>query len=271
MKKNEIISIFQKYLNKYQIEKLIIKNTGLSKNQLFFCEEINISETFINEVIKKLEDNIPFEYIINEAEFFSINFYVDNRVLIPRNDTEIMVEETIKEADKYEKIEYIDIWTGSSCIAISVLKNIEKNKIIKWIAIDISEEAIEVSKINIKKHWIKNLKNLKSDLLKNYKDEKNHKIITANLPYIKNNDFENMSISTINHEPSIALYWWEKTWFELYEKLIEQCINIKKITLFIEIWFDQSEYAKKYIEKKWLDFIVFKDNSWIDRCIKINI
>jgi release factor glutamine methyltransferase len=271
MKKSEIINIFEKYLNKYQIEKLLIKNTGLTKNQLFFCEEIEISEKLINEIIKSLENNIPFEYIINEAEFYSLNFYVDNRVLIPRNDTEIMVGETLKEINKYEKVEYIDIWTGSSCIAISILKNIEKNKIIKSVAIDISDDAIEVSKINIKNHKIKNIENLKSDLLNSYKDEKNHKIITANLPYIKNNDFQNMSISTINHEPNIALYWWENTWFELYEKLIEQCINIKNITLFIEIWFDQSDYSKKYLKKKWLDFIVYKDNCWIDRCIKINI
>jgi len=109
MKKSEIINIFEKYLNKYQIEKLLIKNTGLTKNQLFFCEEIEISEKLINEIIKSLENNIPFEYIINEAEFYSLNFYVDNRVLIPRNDTEIMVEETLKEINKYEKVEYIDI------------------------------------------------------------------------------------------------------------------------------------------------------------------
>lgn len=271
MKKNEIINTFKKYLNNYQIEKLIIKNTGLTKNQLFFCEEIDIKKDVINELLEKLEKKTPFEYIINEAEFYSLNFYVDNRVLIPRNDTEIMVQETIKEINKKNNVEYIDIWTGSSCIAISILKNIEENKIIKSLAIDISEDALDVSKINIKKYWLKNLENLKSDLLNNYKDIENHKIITANLPYIKNNDFENMSISTINHEPSIALYWWTNTWFELYEKLIEQCINIKKITLFIEIWFDQDIYSRKYLEEKWLDFVVYKDKWWIDRCIKIKI
>jgi len=78
-----------------------------------------------------------------------------------------------------------------------------------------------------------------------------------------------MSIETINHEPDLALYWWKETWFELYEKLIEQCQKIWNITLFIEIWFDQKEYSKSYLENKKLKNNYYKDNSWIDRCIKI--
>jgi len=86
-----------------------------------------------------------------------------------------------------------------------------------------------------------------------------------------------MDENTIKYEPKLALYWWEKTWFELYESLIHQCITLKKqfqnkkIILFIEIWFDQYKYSKQYLENIWLQWDYFKDNGWIIRCIKINI
>ena len=270
MKKQQIIKELSKYLSYYQILEILKKQTGLNKNQLFFCEDIEIKQKDIEKIKQKLESNIPYEYIINKAEFYSLDFFVDSRVLIPRNDTEIMVSQTIKEINKNSIIDYIDIWTGSSCIAISVLKNIEKEKIKNAYAYDISEDALQVSNINIKKHNIKNLETIKSDLLEKYTPSNNKKIITANLPYIKNQDFENMSLQTIYNEPDLALYWWENTWFELYEKLIDQCIEIWDIVLFIEIWFDQKNYSKNYLESKKLNFRYYKDNSWIERCIKIN-
>lgn len=270
MKKQQIINELSKYLNSYQIIELLKKQTGLTKNQLFFCEDLEIKQNDIEIIKQKLEKNIPYEYIINKSEFYSLDFYVDSRVLIPRNDTEIMVDQAIKEINKQDKVDYIDIWTGSSCIAISIIKNIDNKKLKSAYAFDLSDKALEISNINIQKHKINNLKIIKSDLLEKYPPSKNIKIITANLPYIKNYDYKNMSIQTINNEPEIALYGWEKTWFEIYERLIEQCIKIWNIILFIEIWFDQKEYSKKHLEAKKLNYKYYKDNSWIDRCIKIN-
>lgn len=269
MKKTQIYKILWDYFNDYQVWKIIEKYTGLSKNQLFFCDEIDFKTEYLDLIIKKAKQKIPYEYIINIWEFFGLEFYVDSRVLIPRNDTEIMVGKAIEEINASDKIEYIDVWTGSSCVAVSILKNTPQEKIIKSSVIDISTEALEVSKINIEKHKIKNIEIIEWNLLNNYKNSKNKKIITANLPYIKNNDFENMSYETITHEPDLALYWWENTGFELYEKLITQCENLWNISLFIEIWFDQKEYAEKYLESKNLGYKIFQDNSWIDRCVKI--
>jgi methylase of polypeptide subunit release factors len=110
-------------------------------------------------------------------------------------------------------------------------------------------------------------------------------IITANLPYIKKGDYKNMSPETLKYEPQMALFWGKDTGFELYEKLINEIIkcNIYKSrnlfndkhlkfeikVLFIEIWFDQYEYSKKYLENLGLKHEYFKDNTWIYRCIKI--
>ncbi|MDP2090391.1 MAG: peptide chain release factor N(5)-glutamine methyltransferase [Candidatus Gracilibacteria bacterium] len=303
MKKNEIYKIGKDLgINDNKIEKIILKITDLSKSQLFLCDDID--DKFIENIKNsffRLNNGEPIEYIINNAEFFGLDFYVDNRVLIPRNDTEVMVEKAIEEIDglthppsgtslekgrNYQDITLIDVGTGSSCIAISILKNI--NKIENAFLVDISKDALEISKINIKLHKLENqINQIKGDLLKpllpspyqgrnSYKIGKNL-IITANLPYIKNGDFENMDNETINFEPDIALYGGENTGFELYEKLILQCIELKKqnylenMILFIEIGFDQKEVCEKFLNTLGISYEIFNDNSGIERCVKISI
>jgi len=84
-----------------------------------------------------------------------------------------------------------------------------------------------------------------------------------------------MDSETILYEPELALYWWKNTWFELYEQLFRECFQFKKIyklnklIIFFEIWFDQYEYSLNYLKKLDLVFEYFKDNNWINRCIKI--
>ncbi len=296
MKKNDIYKIWKDLLiDNNKIEKILLKITGLSKSQLFLCEDIDNKylENIFN-YFKKIIKGEPLEYITNNAEFYWFDFYVDNRVLIPRNDTEIMVYKAIEEIKKTkEDIILIDVWTWTSCIVISILKslisiNSKKNE---SYVIDISKNVLEVSKINIKLHELENqITQIKWDLLEyflisspeNISFEKERFIekkiiITANLPYIKNGDFENMDEETINFEPSLALYWWVHTWFELYEKMIIQCIIFKeirkiyKLILFIEIWFDQKEVCENYLNNFWIKFEIFRDNWWIDRCVKILI
>ncbi len=278
MKKLIIQQILSEYFDKYQIDQILQKLTGFTKNQLFFCEELDdITESTLKIITEQSKNWIPFEYIINKAEFYGLDFYVDNRVLIPRNDTEIMVDLVIESVDDQLNSGpvLIDIWTGSSCIPLSILENTPK--IIETHVVDISEKALELSKINIQKY--KNniqqyLWSLYSPLIS--KDFSQSPVfITANLPYIKDNDFDNMSIETITHEPDLALYGWKETWFELYEQLIQQIIQqinqklLQTVFLYIEIWFDQKEYTESYLTKLGLKYSIHKDNSWIDRCVQI--
>lgn len=280
MNKKDLYILWKKdyLLDDILIEKIILKNLNIKKSNLFLLEEISEVEYILKdfELYKKWT---PIEYILWNADFFWLEFIVDNRVLIPRNDTEIMVKEVLKSVENID-FTLIDIWTWSSCIPISILKNISKIPLNTYV-LDISDNALEVSKINIEKHALeKEIFQIKSDLLeeflysKNYKLEKNL-IITANLPYIKNEDIDSMDDWVFFFEPNIALFWWKETWFELYEKLFRQIEELKKfyeiqkITLFIEIWFDQYEYSKTYLKKLWLKFEYFKDMNWIFRCIKI--
>ena len=284
MKKSQIYNISDDlWINKNITNKIICNVLNISNTQLFLLDEIKEQDIKqIKNNFKKSKDWEPIEYIINNAEFYSLNFYIDSRVLIPRNDTEILVDKAIDTiVNNDSKITLIDVWTGSSCIWISIIKN--TNKINNCYFIDVSTKALEVSKINIKKYNLeKQVIQIKSNLLQKILWDSeytldNNIIITANLPYIKNNDFENMDTSTIKYEPGIALFWWKKTWFEIYENLIFQSQTLKKqfpnkkITLFIEIWFDQFEYSKLYLENLWLKSNFYKDNNWIIRCIKIEI
>lgn len=300
MKKTEIYKIWKDLeIYKRDIDKIILSVVCIDKNQLFFTNEID--EKYIEDIIncfKRLKNNEPLEYIIQKAEFYSLDFFVDSRVLIPRNDTEVMVDEVLKVLNpNYQwgkqkslsllgwdlgDVNLIDVWTWSSCIPITIIKN--TNKVKKYFVTDISKDALEVSKINIKIHDLENeieqihwnlLESFISPLLWKERRLGCEVIITANLPYIKNKDYKNMDIWTIKYNPDLALYWWEDTWFELYEKLIHQCLelkciyNIKNFILFIEIWFDQEKYSREYLENLKLEFEFFKDNSWINRCIKI--
>jgi len=281
MKKNDLYKYWREFqIDSKKIEKIIIKITGLSKSQFFLLDEID--EEYLKEIknaFYRLSNWEPLEYIIKNAEFYSLDFYVDSRVLIPRDDTEIMVDKAIDSIINYEWITLIDVGTWSSCIPISIVKN--TNKVNNCYVIDISKNALDISKKNIINHNLeKKIKQINWDLLKNILsdnsyDLKKNVIITANLPYIKDNDFENIDEETMQFEPALALYWWKNTWFELYEQLIrevQQLKNIKNIDsliLFIEIWFDQKEYSEKYLNKLNLKFNIFKDNNWIHRCIKI--
>jgi release factor glutamine methyltransferase len=281
MKKTDLYKIWREQnIESKKIEQILLKTTELTKSQLFLIDEID--EKYLKDIknsFYRLSNWEPLEYIIKNAEFYSLNFYVDSRVLIPRDDTEIIVDKAINTIINYKSITLIDVGTWSSCIPISIIKN--TIKVNNCYVIDISKNALEVSKKNIINHNLeKKIKQINWDLLKNILsdnsyDLKKNVIITANLPYIKNNDFENIDKETIQFEPALALYWWKNTWFELYEKLIDQSINLKKIkdlnslTLFIEIWFDQKEYSEKYLNNLNLKFNTFKDNNWINRCIKI--
>lgn len=280
MKKNELINIWIKlWIYRVIIDLIISKIADLSKNQLFLMDEIDDKYLVdIESAFNKISLGFPVEYFLENANFYSLDFFVDERVLIPRDDTEVMIDEVLNIFEENHIL--IDVWTWSSCIPVSILKNV--NRFWKCFALDISDKALEISKINIKKHNLQNEINLiKSDLLEYFLINdillltKTKLIITANLPYIKDNDFENMDKETLTYEPDSALYWWEKTGFEMYEKLIWQVFEIKKIYkiqkifLFIEIGFDQKEVSEIFLKKNDLKYKIFKDNLGVDRCVKI--
>ena len=192
-------------------------------------------------MIAKRKEGIPVAYLINHKEFFFLDFDINHHVLIPRPDTEILVECVINYlnqsiSDKQSAVRpiLIDVGTGSGCIPISVLKNVDE---IKSIATEISRGAMRVAKKNIQKHHLKSRINLiRSDLLEkvSVKQLKHHDVIvTANLPYIPTRNFKNHP--STKFEPNISLYG-GKDGMDLYKRLIKQLIPIQPRAIFFELF-----------------------------------
>ena len=139
MLKKDLLNLwFSHGLSQNQIEEVISTITGLSKSQLFLEEFIDNSYIKeIKDLFIRFESLEPFEYLVNNACFYWFDFYVDSRVLIPRNDTEVMVFEVLNYITKSKKeFIFIDVWTWSGCIPISILNTINSQanykKIVKF-------------------------------------------------------------------------------------------------------------------------------------------
>ena len=174
------------------------------------------------------KDNPPIQYIKGFTEFYKLKFKVNSNVLIPRPETEILVDHTIKllkdelTSNEQRVTTVIDIGTGSGCIAISIAKNLPNVKI--W-AIDISEKALEVAQLNSKFHKTeKKIFFLKDDLISSFQQAPD--LIVTNLPYIPHWRINNLDPMVIDFEPRIALEG-GRDGFDVYRKLFDQ-MNEKK-------------------------------------------
>lgn len=283
MKKQEYIDIgLSAGLSITQIESILCWVLSLSKKELFMLQ--NISSKYIYEVqqmIFKLASGASEEYLLETANFFGRDFYVDERVLIPRNDTETLVQTMLKKLHEnidIKDMSYVDVGTGSACIPISIIEEMHPLKFERVYALEISQDAMDVASENIEKFSPGKIELRESNLLSAIFHEdfsKKSLCISANLPYVRDGDYDNMDESVVRNEPNRALYGWSETWFELYRELIKQCFQMKEvhkmkeIHLFIEIWFDQKIVSQDFLTEMWLSFEYFTDSSKIERVIYI--
>src|SRR3989344_796852 len=212
--------------------------------------------------------------ITKHKEFYGLDFFVNKHMLIPRPDTELMVTEAIEEIKKTDKKILVDVGTGSSCIPISILKNLPQP--IQTYAIDISGQALKVAKKNAQSHGVK-IQFFQGNLLEPI--FKNHSllptsyslIITANLPYLTEQQFQ--SEPSIQREPKNALVA-ENNGLALYEELLQQIKLLPtphNLLLLLEIDPSQTEVINKLITKYLPESKVEikKDLGGLDRLVKI--
>ena len=222
------------------------------------------------KLISQRIENKPIAYLIKHKEFFGLDFYVDENVLIPRPETEILVEEVLIEAKKLQatsdKPTILDLGTGSGCLAISLKKFLPKAKVI---ASDISNKALEVAKLNAKKHKVKILF-IKANLLEPFiKGNFKMDILVANLPYLTPLQLKEKSIQS---EPKKALLGGQDG-LKYFRRLFDQ-INLLKLkpkAIFLEIDPSQSKklssLAQIYFEKAKIE--IKKDLVGWDRVMVI--
>ena len=217
---------------------------------------------FVN--IEKLTKGIPLQHITHRQEFMKMDFFVDENVLIPRSDTEILVEEVIKIAQKYNSPRILDLCTGSGAIAISLKKFVPNADIT---AVDISEKALEIAQKNAEKLEAK-INFVKSDLFDKL-DNKKFDIIVSNPPYIRKDEIKKLS-EEVQKEPKIALDGGEDG-LDFYRIIAEQAINYLKTGSFLcfEIGYNQKNDVIKIIvdEQNYKNTYCKKDLYGNDRII----
>ncbi len=218
------------------------------------------------EGIKKLREGTPLEHITHQKEFMKLNFFVNENVLIPRPDTEILVEEVIEIAKRTKSKKILDLCTGSGAIAISLAKYIPNSEIV---AIDISNEALKIAKKNAINNEVENqITFISSNLFENLKNEK-FDIIVSNPPYIKENVIEQLDME-VKKEPYIALNG-GKDGLYFYKRIVNECYEFLKYQgyLCLEIGFDQKIDVVELIEneEKYENTYSKKDLYGMDRII----
>ena len=220
--------LMQYILNKPRQYMLIHDNEELTNKQ----------EKAYLENIEKMIKGVPLQHITHSQEFMKMNFYVNENVLIPRPDTEILVEEVINIAKKINAKKILDLCTGSGAIAISLAKYIENSQIT---AVDISEEALRIAKLNAVNNNVEDkITFVKSDLFENIVKEK-YDIIVSNPPYIKK-DFMKKLDKEVQQEPYIALDGGYDG-LDFYRKIISEGYQYLKFKgyLCMEIGYDQKQ------------------------------
>jgi len=198
----------------------------------------------------RVKNGEPVAYILNRKEFFGNDFYVDNRVLVPRPETEFLVERVLVFIEKNRgqiNFNILDIGTGSGNIAISIVKGLYDRGLydvdVSIDAVDISEEALEVANINIEQHHVEDrVYAFQSDLLENIEDGESYDIVVANLPYIGTETHDFVAGNVASHEPDLALFGGDDG-LVLYKKMFQQLLDkkIEQSLLLGEFGFSQKD------------------------------
>lgn len=236
----------------------------IDRNFYYMHMDEEISEEELREyeiAIKKRAEHIPLQYIIGETEFMGLKFKVNSSVLVPRQDTETLVEEALKIVSPGMKV--LDMCTGSGCIIVSILHNVPK---VEGFAVDISKQALNVAKENAKLNEVSVLFE-RSDLFDNVSGT--FDVIVSNPPYIPTAEIEKLMPEVKTFEPMEALDGKEDGLY-FYRKIVAKCgdyLNPGGHILF-EIGHDQGEAVSTLLKEAGFAMVrVIKDLSGNDRVV----
>jgi release factor glutamine methyltransferase len=259
-------------------EMALVHALGVDRVFLIVNKDLEVEEAALKvfqNYLKRLSEGEPISYILNHREFYGLDFFVDKRVLVPRQETEEIVDRAVAyfRANTRGKKEYkiLDVGTGSGNIAISIVKTLDDMPIYAD-AVDISDEAVEVGRLNATQLNVEDKVDIfQSNLLENIEDDKHYDVIVANLPYIGRKEHNFVESNVEKYEPGVALFGGEKG-IELYEDLFLDIVskNIGFDLMLGEFGFSQAgiirELLDKYFEKQ---YIIVNDLAGIERIFLI--
>ena len=237
------------------------KHIILNSKEILNSKQINN----FNNFIERRKNGEPIAYLINKKEFWKDEFYVNKDVLIPRPDTELIVEQVLKTYSKKSQLQVLDIGTGSGCILLSIIK--ERHNFYGT-GIDISKKSINISKINAKQLNLTNRVKFIHSSVDNFNIGK-YDIIVSNPPYIELLNLRYLEKDVVNFEPKLALSGGFDGFSKIRKVIIKASTLIKKKGKFIlEIGFNQKNKVKKLLKEE--GFYInktIKDYGNNDRCV----
>ena len=282
---NILNKLTEEYINKYNIDSLDItsnprelvvlllaeiKCVKLSDIKLDMVEITDKDIQILDQMIEKIAvDKIPPQYLTHKAYIYNEEYYIEDGVLIPRQDTETLIEESIQCIKENCYLSLLDVCTGTGCVGISVMKN---SNIKSATLIDISDVAIKVATKNIE---INNVKDkcevIKSDMFESlYKTTNKYDIITSNPPYLTDDEMNDIS-DFVKNEPELALRG-GKDGLEPYRVIYNEAKNFLNDggSILVEIGYLQGEDVVNIIKehKEYTDIKIIKDINSKDRVVK---
>lgn len=223
----------------------------------------------IDVILKRLMQYEPIQYIIEETEFFGLPFFVNQNVLIPRPETEELVELILKE-NKKSGLSLLDIGTGSGAIAVVLAKNMGGASVSAW---DISAKALDVAMLNSKANST-DISFSRVDVLGDYPTDKKYDIIVSNPPYVLESEKEQMELNVLEYEPHTALFVPDNNALLFYERIADIALNL--LTPAGRLYFEinqakGAETVKMLEEKGFTEVTLFQDLSKKDRMIRVEL
>ncbi len=249
---------------------LLEKITGFSRSEILINKNTKFSSeqwNKLNSFLFKLKEYVPIQYLLGETEFYGLNFLVNSSVLIPRPETEELIEWIVKENDKNSALQILDIGTGSGCIAISLKHEFPFANVD---ACDISHEAIETARLNAKINHTE-IHFFEADILKNPLFDKKWDIIVSNPPYVPENEKETLLPNVLNYEPLLALFVPKDDPLLFYRNIVDFAqIHLNQGgKLYFEIHYKAGENIVTLLEQEGFQQIELKkDLSGNDRMIR---
>ena len=257
----------------YDIKAILTDTFGVDLNKFIldmdneFEPDKDLEAKYLSR-IEKRKEHIPLQYIINKQNFYGLDFYVDESVLIPRYDTENIVDRIVKDCKENKCLSVLDLCTGSGCIAVCL----KKNGFEKVYAADISDKALAVAKHNAKFNNA-DIIFLQSDLYENFPKEIRVDIIVSNPPYISTDKIAELETQVKDFEPKLALDG-GKDGLDFYKKILKlskDFIN-KSGRLYLEIGYDQAKEVVDLAKKEgYYNIQIIKDLSGRDRGISMSV
>ncbi|AMC12126.1 protein-(glutamine-N5) methyltransferase, release factor-specific [Lutibacter profundi] len=253
---------------------ILIEHTlKLSRVEIALNPAVEISKThlyFLQKALSSLKKSIPIQYIIGETAFYGLTFKVSKNVLIPRPETEELVNWVLNDTKHIDNINILDIGTGSGCIAISIAKNIPNTKVY---ALDISSKALKIAKENAKLNNV-NIEFIEADILNFTKPNKKFDIIISNPPYVRELEKEQMQKNVLANEPHLALFVKNENPLLFYNKIADFAVaNLKQNG---SIYFEINQYLGKETvsllkSKEFKNIKLKKDIFGVHRMLKATI